>query len=212
MIEALDGIEEGVPVGGVLQKDIKFADDRAMVASSEDGLQKMMDSLDVTGRRYDMKINVKKTKTMRISRRGGVKLHIEMYGNTVEQVKKFRYLGALVTEDGRCEAEIKARVAMAKRFSIIKESCMLTQRMDRKLKKQIIKSVLWSVALYGSETWTMRKKEVERIQAFEMWIWRKMEKISWRDRMSNEVLRLVKEKRSIMNIITERKKGGLVTF
>ena len=63
------------------------------------------------------------------------------------------------------------------------------------------------MALYGSETWTMRKKEVERIQAFEMWIWRKMEKISWRDRMSNEkVLRLVKEKRSIMNIITEEKK------
>ena len=43
------------------------------------------------------------------------------------------------------------------------------------MKKQIIKSVVWSVALYGSETWTMRKKEVERIQAFEMWIWRKME-------------------------------------
>ena len=65
-----------------------------------------MDSLDVTGRRYDMKINVKKT--MRISRRVGVKLHIEIYRNTLEQVKKFRYLGALVTEDGRCEAEIKA--------------------------------------------------------------------------------------------------------
>ena len=80
MIEALDGIEKGVLVGGVLLKDIKFADDQAMVASSEDGLQKMMDSFDVTDRRYDMKINVKKTKTMRISRRGGVKLHIEIYG------------------------------------------------------------------------------------------------------------------------------------
>ena len=130
MIEALDGIEEGVPVGGVLQKDIKFADDRAMVASSEDGLQKMMDSLDVTGRRYDMKINVKKTKPMSISRRGGVKLHIEMYGNTVEQVKKFRYLGALVTEDGRCEAEIGARVAMAKKAFNNKIE-LLTQIMDR---------------------------------------------------------------------------------
>ena len=53
----------------------------------------------------------------------------------------------------------------------------------------------------------MRKKEVGRKQAFEMWIWRKMEKISWRHRMSNEkVLGFVKEKRSIMNIITERKK------
>ena len=130
MIEALDGIEEGVLVGGVLLKDIKFADDQAMVASSEDGLQKMMDSLDVTGRRYDMKINVKKTKTMRISRRGGVKLHIEIYGNTVEQVKKFRYLRALVTEDGRCEAEIGARVAMAKKAFNNKIE-LLTQIMDR---------------------------------------------------------------------------------
>ena len=60
MIEALDGIEEGVLVGGVLLKDIKFVDDQAMVHSSEDGLQKMMDSLDVTGRRYDMKIRTEK--------------------------------------------------------------------------------------------------------------------------------------------------------
>ena len=83
-------------MGGELLKDIKFADNQAMVASSEDGLQKLMDSLDVSGRRYDMRINVKKTKTMRISRRGGEKLHIEIYGKPVEQVKKFRYLGPLV--------------------------------------------------------------------------------------------------------------------
>ena len=63
------------------------------------------------------------------------------------------------------------------------------------------------MALYGSETWTIRKKEAERIQAFEMWIWRKMEKISWKDKMLNEqVLGVVKEKRTIMNVITESKK------
>ena len=56
---------------------------------------------------------------------------------------------------------------------------LLTQRMDRKLKKKIIKAVVWSVALYGSETWTMRKDEIDRLQAFEMWIWRRMEKINW---------------------------------
>ena len=87
-------------------------------------------------------------------------------------MKKFRYLGALATEDGRCEAEIKARMAMAKEaFNKRKE--LLTQRMDRRLKKQIIKSVVWSVTLYGSETWTLRKKEATKIQAFEMGRWRK---------------------------------------
>ena len=137
MIEAMDGFEEGVLVGGVLMKDIKFADDQAMVASSEDGLQTLMDSLEATGRSYDMKINVKKIKTKRmsISMRGGVKFHIEIYGKTVEQVKKFRYLGALVTEDGRCEAEIKAREAMTKEsFNNRKE--LLSQRMDRRLKNK----------------------------------------------------------------------------
>ena len=63
---------------------------------------------------------------------------------------------------------------------------LLTQRMNRKLKKKIIKSVVWSVALYGSETWTLRKEEKERIEAFEMWIWRRMEKISWQDKKTNQ--------------------------
>ena len=72
-------------MGGELLKDIKFADNQAMVASSEDSLQKLMDSLDVTGRRYDMSINVqvKKTKSMRISRQGGEKLHLKIYGKSV---------------------------------------------------------------------------------------------------------------------------------
>ena len=63
-----------------------------------------------------------------------------------------------MTEDGRREAEIKARVAMPKK-AFNNKGELLTQRIDRKLKKQIIKSVVWSVALYGSETWTMRIKE-----------------------------------------------------
>ena len=84
---------------------------------------------------------------------------------------------------------------------------LLTQRMDRKLKKKIIKAVVWSVALNGSETWTMRKNEIDRLQAFEMWIWRRMEKISWRDRVTNDqVLEMVEENRMIIDVIRSRKK------
>ena len=59
----------------------------------------------------------------------------------------------------------------------------MSQRMDRKLKMKIIKAVVWSGALYGLETWTMRENEIDRLQAFEMWIWRRMEKISWKDKV-----------------------------
>ena len=83
----------------------------------------------------------------------------------------------------------------------------MTQRMDRKLKKKIIKAVVWSGALYGLETWTMRENEIDRLQAFEVWIWRRMEKISWKDKVTNEqVLEMVKEKRTLTDVIRSRKK------
>ena len=79
--------------------------------------------------------------------------------------------------------------------------------MDGKLKKKIIKAVVWSGALYGSETWTMRKNEIHSLQAFEMWIWRRMEKISWKHNVTNEqVLAIVKEKRMLIHVIRSRKK------
>ena len=102
--------------------------------------------------------------------------------------------------------EIKTRIGMAK-DAFNKRREQLTQRMDRKLKKKTIKAVVWSVALYGSETWTMRKNEIDRLRAFEMWILRRMENISWKDKVTNEqVLEIVKEKRTIIHVIRSRKK------
>jgi len=69
----------------------------------------------------------------------------------------------------------------------------------------MVKTVVWSVALYGSETWTLRKEDIKRIQAFEMWIWRKMEKISWTAHVSNEeFLSLVNEQRCLVHVIKQR--------
>ena len=58
----------------------------------------------------------------------------------------------------------------------------------------MVKALKWSITLYGAETWTMRKEDAKRIEAFEMWIWRRMEKISWTDLKTNEVLKKVEEK------------------
>jgi hypothetical protein len=67
-----------------------------------------------------------------------------------------------------------------------------------------MKGYIWSIALYGAETWTLRKADQKYLQSFEMWCWRRME-ISWTDRVKNEVLHRVKEDRNILHTIKRRK-------
>src|SRR6478609_3273315 len=87
--EALENVEKGIRVGGELIKDVKYADDQGMVANTKTGLQSLMDSLNTTTKHYDMKINIKKTKAMVVSRNGVERVNITV-GQSVEQVSKFR--------------------------------------------------------------------------------------------------------------------------
>ena len=93
MEEAMEKIDEGVKVGGYHLRDVRFADDQGVVASTEKGLQKIMDRLNEMAKAYDMKINVNKTKVMKVSRNGGV-INIVIDGQKIKQVSKFKYLGA----------------------------------------------------------------------------------------------------------------------
>ena len=97
-----------------------------------------------------MKINVKKSKVMKISKNGGT-MNIMIDFKKVEQVNKFKYLGAWITEDGRCETETRTTIGMAK-DAFSKRKDLLSGGLSRVVKKRIIKSMVWSVALYGAET------------------------------------------------------------
>ncbi|KAJ4439519.1 hypothetical protein ANN_07643 [Periplaneta americana] len=70
----------------------------------------------------------------------------------------------------------------------------------KKLRKRVVKYFVWSVALYGAETWTLRRSEEKRLEAFEMWIWRRMERVKWTDRIRNE-----KEKKELVGSLAEKK-------
>jgi hypothetical protein len=291
MVEAMEDVEEGVKIGGQWVRDVRFADDQAMVASTEEGLQTIMNKLNETAKTYDMKINVKKTKTMIITKNrekredqeverapvkwpcavckkgvrsgsiqctkcvkwvhkkcsgikgklplvntgfvckvcegNGVKegeeedvegvsmvaeakklksVSIVIDGKQVEQVNKFKYLGSVVTQDGGCMEAIKERIGMAK-VAFDKRRELLKKKFKRGLKKRLVKCLVWPVALYGCETWTLRKAEIDKLKAFEMWIWRRMEGVSWRDKKSNEqVLQDVGEERSLVQAVVKRKK------
>jgi len=98
-------------------------------------------------------------------------------GSRIEQVKSFKYLKNTTIEVGRWETEIKVRIALAKEtFSKRRE--LLTKPFCKEVKKKIVKTLVWSTLLYGSETWTLRKEDIRRLEAVEMWMWRRMERVS----------------------------------
>ena len=151
---------------------VRFADDQAMVANSNAGLQRIMDKLNKTSEEYGMKINLKKTKVMRISRKEGSKITIKIDGVKLEQVKQFSYLGSTITEDCKSHSKIRRRIILGKE-AFNKNNELLRVKMKLSLKKRLIKTLIWSVVLYGSETWTMQKEDITRLKEFEIWLWRK---------------------------------------
>jgi hypothetical protein len=148
-----------------------------------------------------MEINVENTKTMRISRQP-TPLQMTIDKKPVDNVEEFNYLGSMITSDARCTREIKARIAMA-RAAFNRKKTRFTSKLDLEPRKKLVK---WSIALYGAETLTLRKLDHKYLESFEMWRWRRMEEISWTDRVNNEaILHRVKEERNILHIIKRRK-------
>ena len=120
-------------------------------------------------------------------------------------MESFKYFGSLLTNDGRCTCEIKCRIAMAK-AAFDKKRVLFTSTLDLELRKKQVTSCIWSVALHGAEIWTIRAAYQKHMESFEMWCWRRMEKISWTDHVRNEeVLLRVKEERNILHEIRKRK-------
>src|SRR6218665_1579803 len=110
--------------------------------------------------------------------------------------EKRSLIGIIRSHQSKCHVEIRRRIAMGK-DAFYKRKELLRGKLNKNLKKRIIKSMIWSVVLYGSETWTMRKEDIKRLEVFEMWIWHRMERISWMEHRTNEeILKMVDEKRS----------------
>jgi hypothetical protein len=87
-----------------------------------------------------------------------------------------------------------------------KKRALFTSKTDLELRKKLVKCYVWSTALYGAETWTLRAVDQEHLESFEMWCWRRMEKFSWTDNVRNEeVLLRVKEQSNILHEISKRK-------
>jgi hypothetical protein len=164
----------------------------------------MVDRLIEIGRCYGMEMNVETTKIMRNSRQPApMKIMVDQ--KQLENVEYFNYLGSMITKDARCTREIKSRIAMAK-TAFNKKKNLFTSKLNLNLRKKLVKCYIWSIVLYGAETWTLWKIDQKYHESFEMWCWGRMEKISWTNCVKNEeVLHRVKEERNIVHTIKRRK-------
>jgi len=106
----------------------------------------------------------KKTNVMRISRQPfPIKIVIEQ--KQLENVESFKYLGNMLTNDGRCTCEIKSRIVMAK-AAFNKQRALLISTLELKLRKKLLKCYIWSIAFYGAETWTIRAVDQKHLERF----------------------------------------------
>ena len=198
--------KDGIKAGGRNINNIRYADDTVLITDSEEKLQDLVPALVRASGEHGLKLNVSKTKVMVISKADNdISANVEVGGVVLEQVQRYKYLGSVVTKDGRSVEEIKTRIAIAKNaFNKVKH--IVTNRsISISLRRRFIKSYVWSTMLYGCEAWTINKDMEKRIEAAEMWFFRRMLKISWTDRVSNDVvLHRAGTKREIMKFIRQR--------
>ena len=93
-----------------------------------------------------------------------------------------------------------------------KKKTLFTSTLDLNLRKKLVKCYIWNMVLYGAETWTLRTADQKYLESFEMWCWRKMEKISWIDSLRNRVLQRVKKERNTLCAIKRRKANRTVNL
>ncbi|KAJ4430677.1 hypothetical protein ANN_19268 [Periplaneta americana] len=122
---------------------------------------------------------------------------------------QLQILGVYYKHNMCCCQEVKRRIALAKEAFNRKRS-IFCEPLEKELRKRLVKCFVWCVELYGEETWTLRRSEEKRIEAFEMWIWRRMERVKWTDIIRNEaVLKRVGKERMMLKLTRKRKRNWL---
>ena len=149
----------GIRIGDEVYSNLRYADDTVLVAESEEELQQLVDEIKERSGRHGLKMNVKKTKTMVIRRdvKEVCKVNIQVDGKILEQVEEYLYLGHIVTEDGKCETEIRRRIAIARSTFMSMKNLLTARTLHLQTRKKLIRCYILSTLLYASETWTINQ-------------------------------------------------------
>ena len=177
----------GIRIGGANINNLRYADDIVLIAGREEELQDLVHTINEESGIMGLSLNIKKTETMVISKKKDSPTCAIRIGNKLlKQVRNFKYLSTQISADGKCKAEVTARIMQAKKFFGQMKHLLINQSMSMKVRRRVLDCYILPVLMYGCEAWTISKEIENRLKATEMWFLRRMLRISYVDKIRNE--------------------------
>ena len=165
------GLEEaqaGIEIAGRNINNLRYADDTTLMAESEEELKSLLMKVkEEESEKVGLKLNIQKTKIMA----SGPITSWEIDGETVEILSDFIILGSKITADGDCSHEFKRCLLLGRKVKTNLDSIFKSRDITLPTKVHLIKAVFFPVVIYGCESWTVKKAEPRRMDAFELWCW-----------------------------------------
>ena len=179
------GLEEaqaGIKIVGKNINTLRYADDTTLMAESEEELKSLLMKVKEESEKVGLKLNILKTKIMASAPITSWQIDRE----TVETVADFIFLGSKITADGDCSHEIKRILLLGWKVMTNLDSILKTRDFTLSTEVHLVKAMVFPVVMCGCESWTIKKAECRRIDAFELWCWRRLLRVSWTTGRSNQ--------------------------
>src|SRR5574339_130856 len=176
------GLEEAqarIKIAGGNINNLRYANDTTLMAESEEELKSLLMKVKIDSEKVGLKLNIQKTKIMAAS----PTTSWEIDGETVSD---FIFLGSKIIADGDCSHEIKRRLLLGRKVMTNLDSTFKSRDITLPTKVHLVKAMIFPVVMYGCERWTVKKAEHQRIDAFELWCWRRLLRVPWTARRANK--------------------------
>ena len=178
------GLEEaqaGIKIAGRDINNLRYADDTTLMAESEEELKSLLMKTQEESEKVCLKLNIQKTNSMT----SGPITSWEIDGETGNSVRLY-FLGSKITADGDCSHEIKRHLLHGRKVMTNLDSILKSRDITLPTNVCLVKAMVFPVVMYGCESWTVKKSECQRIYAFELWCWKRLLRVPWTARRSNQ--------------------------
>ena len=177
----LEEAQAEIKIAGRNISNLRYADDTTLMAESEEELKSFLMKVKEESKKVGLKLNIQKMKIMA----SAPITSWEIDGETVETVSDFIFGGSKITADGDCSHEIKRLLLLGRKVMTNLNSIFKSRDITLPTKVRLVKDMVFPVVMYGCESWTIKKVEHRRIDAFELWYWRIILRVPWTTRRSN---------------------------